>query len=232
MPPLPRAIVYIDGFNLYRRSISGHPEAKWLDLLALSRNLLPEYEVTKVHYFTSQTKPFAFRDSGRALRHQIYLRAISTLAPQVETTLGSFRADTRLMAMMPLELDEEERGYKLVKVRKIEEKGSDVNLAIRLVAYAFQKRSEISILLSNDSDQVGTLNLIQRELKQRTGIIFPVPHNRVSKSLLATKPEVVRFITLQSLIDSQLPNVLRDNKGFIRKPTEWKNEEGPISEAF
>lgn len=222
MHPLPRAIVYIDGFNLYRRSISGHPDIKWLDLLALSRNLLPEYEVAKVHYFTSQTKPFAFRDSGRALRHQIYLRAISTLAPKVEITLGTFRADTRLMASMPLELDGEERGYKLVKVRKIEEKGSDVNLAIQLVADAFQRRSEISVLLSNDSDQVGTLNLIKRELKQKIGIIFPVPHNRASKSLLETKPDLIRFITIQGLRDAQLPDILQDNKGFIRKPAEWK----------
>ena len=126
------------------------------------------------------------------------------------------------MASMPLELDGEERGYKLVKVRKIEEKGSDVNLAIQLVADAFQRRSEISVLLSNDSDQVGTLNLIKRELNQKIGIIFPVPHNRASKSLLETKPDLIRFITIQGLRDAQLPNILQDNKGFIRKPAEWK----------
>lgn len=32
MSDRPRAIVYIDGFNLYRRALSGHPELKWLDL--------------------------------------------------------------------------------------------------------------------------------------------------------------------------------------------------------
>jgi hypothetical protein len=232
MPQRPRAIVYIDGFNLYRRALSGHPELKWLDLIKLSTNLLPEYEIAKVHYFTSLTKPFAFLDPGRATRHQIYLRALATLAPNLEITLGTFRSDARLMAKLPLELDPSGRNYTLVKVRKIEEKGSDVNLAIRLVSDAFRNLSDISIVLTNDSDQVGPLNLIQQELNQNIGIIFPVPNSRSSKSLMHTRPNLIRYLSYEILLASQLPSQLRDLKGLIQKPKEWGNSEGPISGAF
>jgi hypothetical protein len=222
MSLLPRAIVYIDGFNLYRRALSGHNEYKWLDLVALSRNLLPDFDVKKIHLFTSHIKPGAFSDPRRVSRQQIYFRALATQSPLLTITLGKFRADARWMAKLPLEINPESGFYQMVKVRKIEEKGSDVNLAIRMVADAFEKSCDISIVLTNDSDQSGPLAMLKNELLHDTGIIFPVPDNRSSKSLTKTNPSIQRFITEELLLNSQLPEKLKDSIGTIVRPKEWR----------
>jgi hypothetical protein len=222
MALLPRAIVYIDGFNLYRRALSGHNEYKWLDLVALSRNLLPEFDIKKIHLFTSHIKPGAFSDPRRVSRQQIYFRALATQSPLLAITLGKFRADTRWMAKLPLEINPDSGFYQMVKVRKIEEKGSDVNLAIRMVADAFEKNCDISIVLTNDSDQAGPLKLLKEELNHKTGIIFPVPTSRSSKSLTKTNPDIQRLITEEFLLNSQLPEKLGDSIGVIVRPKEWQ----------
>lgn len=48
----PRAIVYVDGFNLYYGSLKGTPH-RWLDLARLADLMLPDQEVIAVKYFTA-----------------------------------------------------------------------------------------------------------------------------------------------------------------------------------
>jgi hypothetical protein len=232
MSQRPRAIVYIDGFNLYRRALSGHPELKWLDLIKLSTNLLPEYEIAKVHYFTSKLKYNAQSDPSRLTRQEIYFRALNTQAPLLQTTLGSFRSDDRWMIRLPLEMDKDAGFYKMVRVRKVEEKGSDVNMAVRMVADAFEGLSDISVVLTNDSDQIGPLNLIKEELGHPFGLIYPVPSSRRSKALQKTNPVFSRFVTEELILKSQFPDVIKDDQGFFHKPERWRNSEGPITGAF
>lgn len=232
MVRLPRAIVYIDGFNLYRRALSGNPELKWLDLLALSRKLLPEYEIRRVHYFTSKLKYNAQSDPSRLTRQEIYFRALRTLSPELAITLGTFRSDDRWMIKLPLELDQDAGFYKMVRVRKVEEKGSDVNMAIRMIADALQGKCDVSVALTNDSDQVGPLTLLKQEFSQPFGLIYPVPSSRTSKSLEKTGPVFSRFINRDLIMESQFPEELVDEKGKFHRPTKWRNSEGPIAGAF
>lgn len=53
---LPRAIVYIDGFNLYYGALRGTP-LRWLNLYQMSQRALGGYAVHKVKYFTAKVKP-------------------------------------------------------------------------------------------------------------------------------------------------------------------------------
>jgi uncharacterized LabA/DUF88 family protein len=79
--------IYIDGFNLYYRALKGTPY-KWLDILALSKQLVPSnHVITKVKYFTARVS--GAKDPTSPQRQQIYLRAISTF-PEVEIHYGSF----------------------------------------------------------------------------------------------------------------------------------------------
>lgn len=48
-----RAIVYVDGFNLYFGALKGTPY-KWLDLDALARRLAPNDDIVAVRYFTAR----------------------------------------------------------------------------------------------------------------------------------------------------------------------------------
>jgi len=103
-----RASVYIDGFNLYRRLLQGHPEDKWLDLEALSEFLLPEYELVRVRYFTARIKSLPGADADAPQRQQAYLRALRTL-PRTTIHLGKFRIDKRTMPLHPVQYEVDER---------------------------------------------------------------------------------------------------------------------------
>lgn len=46
-----RAIVYVDGFNLYYGAVKGTPH-RWLDLGKLFKFLLPRDHIVRIRYFT------------------------------------------------------------------------------------------------------------------------------------------------------------------------------------
>lgn len=91
-----RTIVYVDGFNLYYGALKGRPY-RWLNLLALSENLLnpgpgpSKYSIVLVKYFTARVSGAADPDAPR--RQSIYLKALKTV-PQIEVHFGSFLAKT------------------------------------------------------------------------------------------------------------------------------------------
>ena len=52
-----RAVVYVDGFNLYYSNSIRYTPYRWLNLVALSRQLFPSLQIEKVKYFTALVKP-------------------------------------------------------------------------------------------------------------------------------------------------------------------------------
>lgn len=100
-----RVVVYIDGFNLYywiKEANLGR--ARWLDLTALSRNLLkPDQHLVKVKYSTARVKG---PDKGIRERQDVYLRALETRA-DLQIIYGRFlgrkpgvyRSDSRLSGL-------------------------------------------------------------------------------------------------------------------------------------
>jgi len=145
----------------------------------------------------------------------------------VTVNFGKFRNDRRAMPAHPLEIDPSTGKPRMVLVRKLEEKGSDVNLAVRMLADAFRDRADIYVALTNDSDQVGPLLTLKEELGRQTGIIFPMPSHRSSKELLQTAPDFVGHITRESLETSQYPDRLRDEIGVFHRPEKWRKSESP-----
>jgi hypothetical protein len=232
MSLLPRAIVYIDGFNLYRRALSGHNEYKWLDLVALSRNLLPEFNITHVRYFSAHLKPEPFTKPGTINRQQIYIRALRTLSPTLTLHWGKYHSRPKRMLLYPYQIDSLNGGFLKTTVRQVEEKGSDVNLASWMLVDAMSDNVDLSVILTNDSDQVGPLNLMKEVLNKNFGIIFPTSSTKSSKELKQTKPLVTLHLTGNLLLQSQFPSELHDAMGHFQKPKLWGNSEGPIAGAF
>jgi hypothetical protein len=220
-PSRPTAILYIDGLNLYRRCLERHPAVKWLDLEAFARKLLPDHDVVAVHYFTAQIKPGTSPDPRRPQRQQAYLRAVATL-PSVTIHLGKFRVDRRLMISHPVAIDPATGEFKRVQVRKIEEKGSDVNLAVRMLVDAHAGKADLYAMLTNDSDQVETLKALKNDLGVQTGLILPMETARASKELVQTLPDAISFVTEAVLTASQLPDTLTDAHGAITRPAVWR----------
>ncbi|MDO9398413.1 MAG: NYN domain-containing protein [Herbiconiux sp.] len=217
---MPSARLYVDGFNLYRRCLSGKDHLKWLDLVALAARLLPDHRIDHVHYFTAHLRPGILVDPHSPVRQQIYLRALST-HPRVSIHLGTFRNDRRVMPLHPQVIDEATGRWRTVTVRKLEEKGSDVNLGTRMTADAFSGKADLYVMLSNDSDLAGTLRMLKNEFAFRIGIIFPMPTSRSSKELVKIEPAVVAHITDEALRACRLPERLRDSRGEFFCPNKW-----------
>ncbi len=214
----PRAAVYIDGFNLYRRALEHRPDCRWLDVRKLSETLLPDFEVVLVRYFTARVRFVEGEDPAAPSRQSAYLRALATL-PAVTTHFGTFRSDRRWMAKSPLELDDD-GSPRTVRVRKIEEKGSDVSLAAHLVCDAMDGLVDAAFVLSNDSDFVDALRIVRERGGVEIGLMCPSPSP--ARSLLALEPDHVRHVRAAVMRDSQLPDRIADVHGVITRLKSWR----------
>lgn len=222
----PTASVYVDGLNLYRRVLKGHPEDKWLDIAALAARLLPEYEIRRVRYFTAVIKTLPGADAQSPQRQQAYIRALKTL-DGVSVHLGKFRIDRRVMPVHPTELLDD-GSPRTVRVKKTEEKGSDVALASYLMLDAIRGDSDLYAVLSNDSDLVTPLRLVKNELGRDIGLLSPTEAKRSSNELKQTGPVIHRHVDLEELRRCQLREEIADAHGVVRRPDAWAgHSEGP-----
>lgn len=213
----PTAAVYIDGFNLYRRLLNAQPTLKWLDIAKMSDLLLPTFEVVRIRYFTAMIRASVGTDPQSPQRQQTYIRALRT-SSRVSIHLGAFRIDKRTMPVHPARLDAN-GDLVTARVRKTEEKGSDVNLAAHMLVDAFHGAADTFFLLSNDSDFTDAFRLVRDEAGRDIGLISPT--ERPSASLLSVVTTHIRKIRTGVLQASQLPPTVRDREGSIHRPAAW-----------
>ena len=215
--PRPHAIIYVDGLNFYRQKISHHPGTKWLNPVLLAENLLPSHEIALVRYFTARVKPSVTSENA-PIRQAIYLRALATLGERLTIHEGTMRVDTRLYPVVPVTFDA--LGNRVVaKVKKVEEKGSDVALASYMILDAAKNPADVHVLLSSDSDFAPTLRLLKNELGVATGLFSPI--EKPSTSLLNQEPLFTKIVRKSFLENSQFSEVLSDAVGDFHRPAEW-----------
>jgi uncharacterized LabA/DUF88 family protein len=208
----PTAIVYVDGLNLYRQCLSSKPDLKWLDLQKLFEVMLPTHEITLIRYFTARIKPPIGNESA-PIRQNTYLRGLAAHTKSVQMHFGQIRSDTKQYRKVPLELDSSGRPV-LAKVQKLEEKGTDVSLSNYMVLDACRSQADLFVLVSSDSDFVSTIKILRSELHVRTAISFP--SRSPAKSLLATKPTLIKVIREDLLEQCQLPFEIVTKNGAIQ----------------
>lgn len=148
--PKKSVIVYVDGFALYKGMLQGRfPLYKWLNLVQLSERLFWHYDVIGVKFFTALLKPLT-GDPQIPQRQQAYWRALRTL-DRVEIIEGKFLFSKQMLPVYPERLDANGR-VEFVKVKRPEEKGSDVSLAAHLMLDAFRDSADLYAVATNDSD--------------------------------------------------------------------------------
>jgi uncharacterized LabA/DUF88 family protein len=207
-----RAIVYIDGFNLYYGALKGTAH-KWLDVVALARRLAPNDRLVAVRYFTARVRPQP-SDPQQPQRQQAYLRALGTL-PLVTIHLGHYLSH---VTRMPL-ANPRPGGARTVEVIKTEEKGSDVNLATYLLLDAFRNRCDKAVVVTNDSDLQEPIRVAEVDLGVEVVIVNPHPPLRRSLALQASAMRQLRAATVAAC---QLPSTVIDAQGRkIHKPPTW-----------
>lgn len=208
---------YIDGFNLYYRSLKiRYPQFKWLDIQALCENLAPNQQVNRIRYFTALVKNAA-NDEQTQMRQQIYLRALATL-PKVEIHYGKFERRRRRMWLWEPAHNEP----RTVWVSHIEEKCSDVNLATYLLIDACYDDFDEAVVISNDSDLVEPITAVRDRFHKRIGVVNPDVAHRRSPDLQNAGSWAFPTIYGRYFRDSQLPDRIADGAGAFGKPERWQ----------
>ena len=169
--------------------------------------MLPNDTVEAIHYYTARVSSRPYNTTA-PLDQQVYFRALRTI-PNLSITFGHFLTHSVRMVLSG------SNPVQKVFVEKTEEKGSDVNLAAHLVRDAFQKRFELAVLVTNDSDLAEPVRIVRQELGFPVGILNP---HQYHSSVLKQQAIFVKRIRQADLIASQFPPTLTDAKGTFKNP--------------
>lgn len=221
-PVCMRTIIYVDGFNLYYRLLDKRSALKWLNLKALAEQLLqPANVVVGVRYYTTHISGRV--DPTAPARQQLYLDALRTI-PEMSIHFGTFLTSKKFAglvhppnfrpqaAMSPPWPD-------VVQVIKVEEKGSDVNLACHLLLDAFQGNYDVAAVISNDSDLVEPIRITTQILGKPVGLLTPVSNPNPQLKQAAS---FVRHVSVSDLAAAQFSDpIVRPDGTTISKPASW-----------
>lgn len=194
--------MYIDGFNLFHALDEiNETHLKWLDLWSLSQKLIRDDEVlVEVKYFTA----YATWRVESYRRHQKYVDALKIKG--VTPVLGHFKAKSvKCQAVCK----------KMYKTH--EEKETDVNIGIHVVADALKDRFDRALIVSADTDLNPVVSLARAEAADKYIDIVAPPgrKNRNSAALFS--------ISHGKLVDSLLPQSLETLEGkVILRPEKYE----------
>lgn len=202
-----RVMTYIDGFNLYfGLKAAGFKRYFWLDVAALSRNLLkPGQSLVTTHYFTTRIRDNGHNAPDRQRQNQ-YLDALAVMG--VQTQVGHYL--------------EKERHCRTCQAtwKDFEEKMTDVNIAVQLLADAFDNAFDVALLISGDSDLTTPIQRVrQRFPGKRIIVAFPPKRHSAELKRVATGH---LHIAEDKLRNSQLPDPVISPSGFaFARPATW-----------
>lgn len=210
-----KTYIYIDGFNLFHGALRKTPY-RWLNLYLLAQHVLPpDCHIEKIKYFTARVSGTP-EDPTMHTRQDIYLRAITTYLPQLDIYYGYFQK--KKTEMLPANANST---HDRIKVIKLEEKGSDVNLAVHLINDAWKNVYDCAAIISNDSDLAEAMRLVKQEHSNKKLILVTpsVNRGRSTSKKLAPLADSVRHIDKLTLAKSILPDPIPGTK--IHKPIIW-----------
>lgn len=230
-----KTAVYIDGYNLYYGRLR-NTAYKWLDVVALFEALLkvqdPAATVETVKFFTAHAlATFASHGMESVIAQQSYHRALETkYGDRFELVYGTHSFDkggTLLPSFVPGQpYDRQVRS----RVWKLEEKKTDVNIAMSMYRDAVKGPYDQVVICSNDSDAEPVLAALREDFpKLIIGVVTPVlppvlgkaSHRGVSTSLAKHAHWTRRYLLDEELALAQLPPHVPTKKKPIRKPEHW-----------
>lgn len=170
-----RAMAFIDyqNFNINLITHYGGKELlKNINYVSLSRVI---NDALPLHSEVMKTYLFAYRPSDTLMQLEQYSRYYSWLsavknAPYMEVIEG--RQEIRPVKGRTFDLNDS-TSYTTT------EKETDINMAVHMVAKAFQNAYDIAILISGDTDYVPVVKMLNGIGK--TVVIAPFPHQDISR---------------------------------------------------
>ena len=204
-----RVIAYVDGFNLYfGLKAKGWKKHYWLDLNGLAASLLkPGQTLASVHYFTSRIRANG-RNVADMQRQSDYLDALATL-PSLTIHYGHYLQKSRRCHSC---------GATWVDY---EEKMTDVNIAMQLLADAFDGHFDTALVISADSDLTTPVRQVRARFPAKRVIVAQPPgRNSVQLAGAATAAFTISETKVRQ---NQLPAAVTTASGYvIQRPAHWR----------
>jgi len=178
--------VYIDGYNLYYGCLKKNTAFRWLDLVRLFENhILPDSTPPKntpsevsLKFFTADIKEQAALDPSSRKDQSAYHRALEAKYPpeKLEIIKGYYSvADQNAFLIDENEPKRPPKDCKKVKIWKLEEKQSDVNIAIHaLYDVLTDDTIQQIVFVTNDTDLAPAVDMISNLGRVVIGTVIPV----------------------------------------------------------
>lgn len=202
-----RGAVYIDGFNLYHPLCDlGDNRLKWLNLWSLSERILQDrqHSLVSVKYCTA----FQKRDIEQLTRHKRYIAALEAVG--VETVHGHY-----------LHADSKPCGHCGGVTTHMNEKQTDINLALCLFSDAMLDKFDWAYLLSADSDQAATAKFLKEHFPNKK-LVTVVPPSQPISDKVANYCDGKRKLNRDDIEKCRFPNFVKGAEGLIRCPREYE----------
>jgi uncharacterized LabA/DUF88 family protein len=215
----PKTIVYIDGFNFYYGLVHKRPDLKWIDYQRLSELLRPDDDILAVKFFTSLVDKKE-RSSSRRDRQNAHWAALKT-RPKIQIIEGKFSNRTRDCGVSSC-----------IHSRKsytgLEEKQTDVNIALQIVLDVQEIKPDFVIILSGDIDLIPPVEVALRQCKKvRPRFFIPcleadLKYRRADElKKFEPKPIPEKFLR-----QSQFPDIIQISPtASIHRPHLWAKQD-------
>lgn len=235
--PVLRTRIYVDGYNFYYGCLKGTPY-KWLDMMVLfEQHVLPSILVQvdgkpaqsklnplAIKYFTAMILEKAAKAADSVSCQARYHSALRKVHPEriqiVEGYYSLLEAKAKIVdAENP---DKWPRECQEILIWKLEEKKSDVSLALQAYHDAMTGEVDQVVIVTNDTDISPALKMIRDHTKVVVGLVVPTRKDvRIPNTELADVSHWVRsHITDVELEKSQFPRVIPGRKATV-KPESW-----------
>ena len=235
-----RTRIYIDGYNFYYGCLRGTPY-KWLDLLPLFENhILPSALVKdddgqirqsallpspSIKFFTAKIIESVAKAVDSVSSQARYHTALRKLHDgRIELIEGYYAVNKMMVKIVDSNNPDLPPGEcQPVQAWKVEEKQTDVNLALHAYHDAITGQIDHAVIVTNDTDIGPALQMIRDHTSVRIGVVVPTDEHEpiYPNAELAGLAHWVRaHITDAELLACQLPRVIPGRKPTI-KPESW-----------
>lgn len=244
-----RTRVYVDGYNLYYGCLKGTPY-KWLDPIRLMEGLIlpsvlmrddkgkpysSELLPCALKFFTAKILTRAARAEDSVSSQAHYHNALrKTHGNRIEIVEGYYSMvpakarvyDPNLPKRWPRDCPE-------TTVWKLEEKQSDVNLALHALRDALMGEVDHIVIVTNDTDIAPAAAMIRAQTNVKVGIVVPTTGARYPNTDLVAQAHWHRVrITEQELSSAQLPRVIQGSPRPTLKPMSWYPRPEILAQVF
>lgn len=249
MTPL-RTRIYIDGFNFYYGCLKGTPY-KWLDFYPLfEKHIIPSIlihdnngnaissvllEESSIKLFTADIIEKVAKSSDSVSSQAKYYKALKeTNKSRIEIIKGYYAVnEMKVKVINPKSPKLWPNKCTEVKAWKVEEKQTDVNLALQIYHDAISNNVDHVIIVTNDTDIEPSLKMVRENTSVKIGLVIPtIDDQRPPSKGLTALADWTRNPTQDELLACQLPRVVRGARRVTSKPISWYRDPIQLQEII